>query len=442
LRQAGVADYTALMIPERIGWPIHPRNEAGFGGVAPWFAQQIDLSAPYADWTGSSTSGTEFRTLDSLGSAPTAVPACVINLLGPPFASALPDTAGAAAMMAPEAALGIDCYCRGARIATPGGEKPIEALRIGEPVLTARNTVRPIRWIGRRRYAAAQIAQHQNLQPVLIRAGALGSNSHGPVPARDLRVSPEHGLALPDADGALVLTPANLLINGHSIVHDTAAADVEYFHIELREHDVVLAEGAAAESFVDDNSRALFDNAADFKARYPNEPVRPAKFCAPRVTGGRALAALRTRLERIADMQYGALRGFLDRADREVVGGWVHDPENPACAVSLEIVLNGEVIDAFVADRLRSDLERVAGGRCSFYWKWPRALDPARRCIVSVRRAGDGAEMPGSPLMLDQNDTMETALADLQFAEPEMRREMAAFLLRRADALEDALYGV
>jgi hypothetical protein len=339
------------------------------------------------------------------------------------------------------AALGVACYCRGTRIATPGGEKPIEALRIGEPVLTARNTVRPIRWIGRRRYKAGQIAQQQNLQAVLIRAGALGNNAQGPVPARDLRVSPEHAVGLADADGALVLVPANLLLNGHSIVRYTAAADIEYLHLELRDHDFVLAEGAAAESFVDDNSRALFDNAADFKARYPNEPTRPANFCAPRVTGGRVLADLRARLERIGGMQYGALRGFLDRADRQVVGGWVHDPDNPECAVSLEIVVNGEVIDAFVADRLRADLGRIAGGHCSFYWKWPRALDPALRHIVSVRRIGDGAEMPGSPLLFDRKDTLETALADLKYAEPEVRREMAEFLLRRADALEDAIYG-
>jgi hypothetical protein len=36
---------------------------------------------------------------------------------------------------------------------------------------------------------------------------------------------------------------------------------IEYFHIELDSHDVILAEGALSESFIDDDSRGMFHNA-------------------------------------------------------------------------------------------------------------------------------------------------------------------------------------
>ncbi len=334
--------------------------------------------------------------------------------------------------------LGVACYCRGTRIATLAGEKPIEDLSIGDLILTADNASRPLRWIGRRQYAAEEVGKHRHLRPIRIRAGALGSGANGAIPGRDLLVSPEHAIALPGHAGAVVLVPAHLLVNGVSIAREPAATPIEYLHLELGEHDIILAKGAPAESFVDDDSRALFNNAAEFKLLYPNEKPRPPAFCAPRVTGGPALAHVRTRLEGIAGMTYGPLRGFLDRADREMVAGWAHDPDYPDSPVVIEIVVNGKVFDAVLADTFRDDLARLgmAGGYCAFNWRWPRSLDPARRHIVSVRRAGDGAEMPGSPFLLDRRATIETALSDLRFAEPGLRREMADFLADQMEALE------
>ena len=39
---------------------------------------------------------------------------------------------------------------------------------------------------------------------------------------------------------------------------------VSYFHIELETHDVIFAEGAPSETFIDDNSRGMFHNAHEF----------------------------------------------------------------------------------------------------------------------------------------------------------------------------------
>jgi hypothetical protein len=345
-----------------------------------------------------------------------------------------------------QAALGVACYCRGTLIATPFGETAIETLRVGDPVLTAANTVRPIRRIGRRSYGAAQVERYSHLQPVCIRAGALGSDARGPMPARDLRVSPEHALALRDDDGSLALVPAHLLLNGITILREPAAA-VEYLHLELKEHDIILAEGAPAETFVDCDNRAVFENAAEFQALDPNEPARQPRFCAPRIEGGPALARLRGRLERLAGIVHGPLGnpfggpegGHLDGTDHEMVVGWAHDHANPDCPVLLEVVVDGETVGTVLADRFRADIAELgwAGGHCAFAWKFRRPLDPARRHIISVRRAADAAELRGSPALVDRHVTMETALAEMRSASSELRREIADVLMRHAQMLRE-----
>ena len=181
----------------------------------------------------------------------------------------------------------VACYAAGTRIATPSGEQTIETLSIGGGVLTAAGLDRRVEWIGRRSYAARFVAANPHLRPVRFRAGSLGQG----LPRRDLLVSPDHAMVL---DGCLV--PARLLLNGETIVQDRSGAGVSYYHVELADHDVILAEGAPSESFVDDDSRRRFQNAAEYDALYPHAPRRPGAYCAPRLTEGYALEAVRRRL--------------------------------------------------------------------------------------------------------------------------------------------------
>ena len=39
---------------------------------------------------------------------------------------------------------------------------------------------------------------------------------------------------------------------------------VEDFHVELETHDVIIAEGAPSETFIDNDSRAVFHNAHEY----------------------------------------------------------------------------------------------------------------------------------------------------------------------------------
>ena len=204
----------------------------------------------------------------------------------------LGDYAGDTFQLAPDASSGtlltveVPCFLAGTRILTPQGEVPVERLAIGDMIVTASGQNRPVRWMGIRSYAGRFLAASPHVQPIRFRAGSLGDA----LPRRDLLVSPDHAMVL---DGQLV--PARCLVNGKTIVQERGLNRVDYFHVELDSHDVLLAEGAPSESYLDDESRGMFRNAAEFAALYPDAP-EPGRFCAPRVTDGYRLEAIRKRL--------------------------------------------------------------------------------------------------------------------------------------------------
>jgi autotransporter-associated beta strand protein len=185
----------------------------------------------------------------------------------------------------------IACYCRGTLIRTPRGERRIERLKIGDKVMTASGVARPIKWIGRRSYGGRFIMGRKGVLPVCIKAGALGAN----VPQRDLWISPHHAMYFDEAGGTLI--EAKDIVNGTTIVQAKRVDKVEYFHIELDAHDVIIAEGAASETFLDDNSRCMFHNAHEYYARYGNEATPAAPhYCAPRLDEGYEVESVRRHI--------------------------------------------------------------------------------------------------------------------------------------------------
>ena len=186
------------------------------------------------------------------------------------------------------------CYCAGTLIFTNRGEVPVETLAIGDKVMTADGVARLIRWIGRRSYSG-RFARGNHVLPICIKAGALDEN----LPRRDLWISPNHAMFLHG-----VLIEAQDLVNGASIVQAASVERVDYFHIELDTHDVIFAEGASSESFVDDDSRGMFQNVHEFQALYPDERARPDPYCAPRVAFGAQVEAARQQIARRAGIPY------------------------------------------------------------------------------------------------------------------------------------------
>ena len=149
------------------------------------------------------------------------------------------------------------CFAEGTRIVTPNGEDAVENLRAGDMVLAMRNGqagFEPLRWVGFMDVAVPRnAAMAAKTAPVLIKAGALAPG----MPARDLRVSPDHAM---EVDGHLI--PAKHLVNGVSIIQETWCRRVRYFHLELEAHGLLLSEGTWSESYLDDGNRHAFNNAA------------------------------------------------------------------------------------------------------------------------------------------------------------------------------------
>jgi len=142
------------------------------------------------------------------------------------------------------------CFSADALIATMRGPRAAGDIRPGDLVLTRDRGYRPVRWVGRQRLSGLRLLGTDRLRPIRIAAGALGQG----VPARDLTVSPQHRMLLagPTVASRLgteeVLAAAKHLVGLPGIGIECPAEGVTYVHLLLDTHEVLLAEGAWAES--------------------------------------------------------------------------------------------------------------------------------------------------------------------------------------------------
>jgi collagen type I/II/III/V/XI/XXIV/XXVII alpha len=186
------------------------------------------------------------------------------------------------------------CYAAGTRIRTTRGEVAVENLREGDLVLTVSGRTQPISWIGHRHVNFHGHPNRQRILPVRITAHAFGQGT----PERDLLLSPDHAVFVED-----VLIPIRHLINGGSIAQ-IECDTITYYHIELPRHDVLLADGMPAESYLEAGARDAFANVDGVIQLHPDfEPPRDhyamlweAEAYAPLVVAGEQLDRARCKL--------------------------------------------------------------------------------------------------------------------------------------------------
>ncbi len=180
----------------------------------------------------------------------------------------------------------IACFVAGTRLATESGEVPVQSLRVGDrvrAVLTGR--WEPVIWIGKRVVDCTRHPRKELVWPVRVSAHAFGPCQ----PGRDLWLSPHHAVYVGD-----VLIPVGLLINGTTIRQIQLPA-IAYWHVELPRHEVIMAEGMPAETFLDTGDRTDFLAEGQFTTLFPvfGANRSGADCCAPFVTEGEELEAAR-----------------------------------------------------------------------------------------------------------------------------------------------------
>jgi hypothetical protein len=157
------------------------------------------------------------------------------------------------------------CLLRGTAITTPKGDIRIEDLRIGDLVETVSGEALPIKWIGHHIYRRTAPSWSKDVVPIRIARFALDDHT----PRNDLYLTAGHAVFI---DGMLIR--ARDLVNGTSItrippVHQNT---IEYFHIVLDSHEVILAEGAPVETcLLATCNYENFTNFADFARLYPGD---------------------------------------------------------------------------------------------------------------------------------------------------------------------------
>jgi autotransporter passenger strand-loop-strand repeat protein len=192
------------------------------------------------------------------------------------------------------------CFGAGTHIDTERSTISVENLVVGDVVAAHFAGTAPIVWIGQRTIDCRCHARPEGVWPVRVRAGAFGEG----VPRRDVLLSPDHAVFVGG-----VLVPVRELVDGGMIVQEKVER-VRYFHVELKQHDVVFAEGLPVESYLDAGNRSNFQGEAGVIALHPEFAALAwdALACAPLVLAGPELEAVRRLVVSSAEPEW-AQRG-------------------------------------------------------------------------------------------------------------------------------------
>ena len=144
----------------------------------------------------------------------------------------------------------IPCFTPGTMIATDRGPVAVEKLAVDDRVLTRDTGYQRLRWVGSKAIDAARLGESPELQPILIRQGALGDG----LPLADMMVSPQHRMLLSGPRAEMLFGDAEVLASALHLtdlpgVARVAVQSVTYLHLLFDQHEIICANGAWTESF-------------------------------------------------------------------------------------------------------------------------------------------------------------------------------------------------
>jgi hypothetical protein len=157
-------------------------------------------------------------------------------------------------------------FARGTMITlASGAQRAIEDLAAGDTVLTRDHGPQAIAWVGK-----ATLRAVGAFAPVLITAGTLGNTS-------DLIVSQHHRMFLYQRKRALGQPTSELLVQAKHLVDGKRVflregGFVDFFSLVFKRHEIIYAEGIAAESLMVNDAtvqRLPAQLSADVRARFP-----------------------------------------------------------------------------------------------------------------------------------------------------------------------------
>jgi len=142
------------------------------------------------------------------------------------------------------------CFAGGTKILTPTGERLVDALCVGDLVVSDDGKAVPILWLAKRELSYREIVMNSSLRPILISRGAFGPN----LPNADLMLSPQHRVQLSCWENELLFGAASVLVPAKFLVGDLARVacpegGVTYYHILLESHDILVSNGIGTESY-------------------------------------------------------------------------------------------------------------------------------------------------------------------------------------------------
>ncbi len=180
------------------------------------------------------------------------------------------------------------CFETNVQIDVPGGTRAAGDLKSGDKVVCEDGEFRPVVWIGKSHAGKTELACSPKLRPVRIVAGALGDGC----PSHDLLVSRQHRIVVRSKIAqrmfgeAEVLVAAIKLTKLPGIFVDDTVDEVTYVHVLLERHEILVANGALAESlFSGPEARKIVGpnvwdklKATNFAICFADLEAKPARF--------------------------------------------------------------------------------------------------------------------------------------------------------------------